>query len=301
MAAPQPVVPIGASVVQFISSGTKPPSDDQISKNVTPPRVPLPCLLIPDESKGFKSMILNGPENSGKTSMAMNLACSCAASSDCPCLDRAACRCLASIVFRPSTERETSFPPACHLFPSTDTTCEVPSLYSQIREKWKSEGDYFHHDILQRIRIVYVDSVVDIITELLSVLKEERDRILCIIIDDLDKIASRSENSTSAILQTVAATIETRNALENIYSAAPSVLITSTALINAPWIEAKVSLRLERSPPVWQREAIHQSAPISHWKATIPSGSWNDTSSSSVDYLFTSRPTGEVRIYWRRV
>lgn len=195
----QPVVPIGASVVQFIGCNYKPPSDDQIMTILPPPRIRLPCLLMPDESQILLSMILDGPENSGKTSMAMNLAYSCAALLDCPCIDSSACRCSASIVFRPSTERTTSFPPTCHYFPSTSTTREVPSPYSQMR---KSECDYMHIGILQRIQMVYVDSVIEIVSELLCLLEDERNHIHCIIIDDLDKIASRSENRTSAVLQT---------------------------------------------------------------------------------------------------
>lgn len=198
MVTSQPIAPIGTSVVQFITSDAKSPSEDPISTVVLPSKIRLPCLLMRGGNKNFQSMVLNGPKSSGKTSMAMNLAYSCAGSLQ--CLDTAACRCAASIVFRSSTDRATSFPPTCHHFPSTDRAREVPSSYAQFQGEPKgSQDDYLQRLLLQRIRIIYVDSVMQIIEELLALGKED---LSCIVVDDLDAIASRSDNSASSILQT---------------------------------------------------------------------------------------------------
>lgn len=294
MVTSQPIAPIGTSVVQFITSDAKSPSEDPISTVVLPSKIRLPCLLMRGGNENFQSMVLNGPKSSGKTSMAMNLAYSCAGSLQ--CLDTAACRCAASIVFRSSTDRATSFPPTCHHFPSTDRAREVPSSYAQFQGETKgSQDDYLQRLLLQRIRIIYVDSVMQIIEELLALGKED---LSCIVVDDLDTIASRSDNSASSILQTVAAILETRNSMKTVSCAGPVILITSTSPIMAPWIEITASLRVVRSPSSWQGESFRESAPISHWRATFHSNLFTNEPDSSVDYLFINRSAGDVRIYW---
>ena len=199
----QPIAPIGASVVQFIASGAKNQSDGEVPVSKLPSEVRQPCLLMTGGNKDIQSLVLNGPENSGKTSIAMNLAYSCAGSLDCPCIDVAACRCTGAIVFRSATDMEPFFPPTCHRFPSTDNTRHMPTSSPQFQRKWKvPHHDDLRREILQRIRILHVDSVIQIIEELLSLREEEQKSVRCIVIDDIDKIAGRSDSGTSAILQT---------------------------------------------------------------------------------------------------
>lgn len=97
--------------------------------------------------------------------------------------------------------------------------------------------------------------------------------------------------------------METRNSMKTGRGAGPSILITSTASIETPWMDTITSLRMERSPPSWQREHFSGGVAVSHWRASFQYlGILNDELAfSSADYMFINQPSGDVRIYWREV
>jgi hypothetical protein len=205
MADSQKVATIGASVVHLISSRPSSPTNNKpLSSTVAPSKPATPCLLLPDPRRAPRTMVLNGPKKSGKTSIAMNLAYSCASNFACQCVDASGCECMAALFFRSTSEKEADFPATCHIVSSEDDKKDFSSRYSDLQDRTKEKIEGFDPSVLKQIRVVYVSSVQDILFELLSLLGKSvpLQACRCIIIDDLDQIASSEVNPTASMMQT---------------------------------------------------------------------------------------------------
>ena len=188
-------VPIGNSIVHVLEN-----SGSNSARTNTPPIIddssrehqPLPCLLLPRDSR---RILLQGPERSGRTSMVMNLAYTCASrrSSSCHCMAQP-CRCTTVVLYRktPHSSLEEDFPLPCH---DTGVTA---------KRKRGLAGEHSIHDwkldVLRRIRIEYVSSPREILQDMLGLLgKPWQDQPLqAILIDDLDQICHNDHDGDDA-------------------------------------------------------------------------------------------------------
>lgn len=182
-----------------------------------------PCLVIPSTglngNDNRKRIILSGPKKSGKTSIAMNLACSLASDAPCTCKQiQPLCRCVAVTFFRPASEHDFAssddgnendcrFPLPCHLV-HDDLDLGPMGNESRLNPtetayRSTSERDWDVHS-LGKIQVHNVNSIREILYYLLSIkgkaLHEQPSS--AIIIDDLDILASKEPNPPMAMLQT---------------------------------------------------------------------------------------------------
>ena len=182
-----------------------------------------PCLVIPSTelngNDNRKRILLRGPKQSGKTSVAMNLACSLASDAPCSCKQaQPLCRCVAVTFFRPAkqhdfassddgNENDCRFPLPCHL---VHDDFELGSLGNESRlsptetaYRSASDHDWDTHS-LGRIQVHHVNSIREILYYLFSIkgkaFHEQPSR--AIIVDDLDILASKEPNPSMAMLQT---------------------------------------------------------------------------------------------------
>ena len=194
-----------------------------------------PCLIIPnttsyddnDINKSSDRILLRGPKQSGKSSIAMNLACAVASDTPCYCKQKSqtqqsSCRCVAVTFFRPLKQREFSasfvdestpdnatnndrnsgFPLPCHQVQQRDVEREEPTTYRTM-----SSFDHdWDMDSLSRIQVHHVNSIREILHYLLSVTGKppHEQPAGAIIIDDVDILASNEPNPAMAMLQTSA-------------------------------------------------------------------------------------------------
>jgi len=240
-----PTAPIGASMMHLLGetsihqvpiaganddSSSSLPREANLTGTATPQHSTntpvMPCILLPQEttiddecsSSISKRILVQGPQQSGRTSMAMNLAYSCAATAIrdvelCHCLLQS-CRCTSVVIYR---KAHTSSPPArptgndefpvpCRFRGGGSSTTRAPTRNplaasdqtrkstQQVSESYQGNSSVDFDDwdpkILRRIRIQYVTSARDVLEDLLGVqakpLHEHPKR--AIIIDGLEDI-----------------------------------------------------------------------------------------------------------------
>lgn len=204
MTDPQEYGAIGASILHLISSCPPSPTTKKPLAPSMTTKAP-PCLLLPDQIPAPRMIVLNGPKKSGRTSIAMDLAYSCACNFVCQeCVDAAGCQCVGAVFFRSTTQMEAEFPVTCHMVPVEDDTQDFSTRYTNIHDRTHGKNACFNPTVLKRIRVVYVSSIRDILFELLSLLGKpvSLQSCRCVIIDDLDLIASSETSPTSSMIQT---------------------------------------------------------------------------------------------------
>ena len=227
---------IGASIAQLLSPTAGEPStsndataaassgDDAGSPRVRIQQQPAqqtalvpPCILLPSNETSSRRILLQGPAGSGRTSIAMDLAYSSAAKSECECPRRANCHCTSVVVYRKlkrnnhvlnnSTEtnipesdgsgngNNSDFPLRCYRqeggrSTETPTTTNPNSGWPHRSHQLKNTTKPWNMSILSRIRIRYVESTRDILEDLLSIAGRtgSQQPSQAIIVDDLDDI-----------------------------------------------------------------------------------------------------------------
>jgi hypothetical protein len=199
--------PIGSSVVHLITSHAGQFEREALSSTIAQPKPLSPCLLLPYHIRETNRLLLNGPQKSGKTSFAMDLAYSYASNFACQCVDENQCECAAVLFFRTASSIESdaeNFPPPCHKVISQSDNQHISLRHSNFQDKAKYKNESFNSKVLRRIKILYVSAVQDIHSELLLLLgmsiplKPPH----AIILDDIDKIASSDTSPTSSMMQT---------------------------------------------------------------------------------------------------
>jgi hypothetical protein len=186
-----------------------------------------PSLLIPNRLDSPHRILLRGPPKSGRTSMAMDLACSVAMDAPCRCRQMNTCRCIAATLFLPmhpdgddenegnnnnNCSASTRFPLQCHKVYEESVPAEFES------PRWMKNQP--HHldavspaplavsplpdwdpESLGRIEVRHVSSLRQVLHYLLSVqgkpLNEQP--LGAIIVDDLDDLASKYASSSPPI------------------------------------------------------------------------------------------------------
>lgn len=228
MASIQHTAPIGASLVRILrdldndevaSAASPTPVQRQIAYSDTTSKQSrsektewkptLPCLTLPLEQTqqhSSRRLLLQGPSQSGRTSLAMNLAYACAASiPPCQCLETVCqCTCVNFYRFARSSHSErqqrfndetsSDFPLfCCRLNGDTNAHFHSGSEFwvsglghtnvSASQQRWDPQ-------ILRRIRIVYVHSPREVLDDLLGCMAlpiaQQPSRAL--VFDDLDLI-----------------------------------------------------------------------------------------------------------------
>eukprot|EP00980_Cylindrotheca_fusiformis_P020843 scaffold7833_cov71-Cylindrotheca_fusiformis.AAC.1 len=127
-----------------------------------------------------------------------------------------------------------------------DDKQDFPSRYANCQDATKENIEGFDPNVLKRIKIVHVDSVQEILFELLSLLDNSESIQSChsIIIDDIDRIASSEDSPVSSIFQ-------------------------AKSRMEAPRIDARVSLKETQNPPSWMHGNCDYALSLSHWRAMI--------------------------------
>jgi hypothetical protein len=214
---------VGPSVVHFV--------DDAQSATINKEGVDAqhtastPSLLIPNRLDIPQRILLRGPPKSGRTSMAMDLACSVAMDAPCRCRQMNTCRCIAATLFLPmhpdgddendgnnNCSASTRFPLQCHKvdeesvpgeFESPrwmknqqhhlDAVSPAPRAVSPLLD-WDPES-------LGRIEVRHVSSLRQVLRYLLSVQGKplHEQPLGAIIVDDLDDLASKHASSSPPI------------------------------------------------------------------------------------------------------
>ena len=161
-----------------------------------------PCLLLGDEQddKNATSILLQGPPKSGRTSIAMDLAYSIAASAPCQCPAPNYCACVAVTMFvRAQSNKDPSddFPLICRQILPNEEPKDFEMRWKHItQEPSRTKG--WEPQILKRVQVYHVSSLREVLKYLLSVqskpLREQPSG--SIIIDDLDILASSKELSS---------------------------------------------------------------------------------------------------------
>jgi hypothetical protein len=188
--------PIGASMLHLLGDAA-PGTETTTPVPTTRPHPPLHtvshtlCLL---RSYHSRSIMLQGPPKSGKTSVAMDLAYSSASSAGCLGGCGSSCSCVAAILYRTADSEHDDFPLQC-LVKEEETTKEFSTRYHQLDmpTDWEPQ-------VLKRIRIRYVQSVRDVLADLLATPLMQQP-LGAIVIDDIDRMASKESNPTSAMMQ----------------------------------------------------------------------------------------------------
>lgn len=183
--------PIGASVVNYIhanSSEREVASEDRLpleGSGLQPPSL-LPCS---------SNIILRGPRQSGRTSLAMNMAHSIASKDNIPCrrdCGGTSCRCVAVAVLIPSNAEER-FPLCC------DYVESMPQdLYCQLRALDEStQSPRWNKPALRRVQVHHMASVRDVMAYLLSVqgTPPSQRPVGGIVVEDVDCFAMGIANS----------------------------------------------------------------------------------------------------------
>lgn len=217
---------IGPSVIQFL--------DDVQSTTINMEAVEAqnaastPSLLVPNGLDSSQRILLRGPPKSGRTSMAMDLACSVAMNAPCRCRQMHACRCIAATLFLPmhpegdeENDRNTNnsssarFPLQCHKVyeESIPAGLESPRWRSQLQHldavspapRAVSPPPDWDPESLGRIEVRHVSSLRQVLHYLLSVQGKplHEQPLGAIIVDDLDVLASKHPSSAPiAMMQT---------------------------------------------------------------------------------------------------
>ena len=172
----------------------------------------LPCFLLSQpHSKNRKRILLQGPPQSGRTSLTMDLAYACAAAaavdtsgskkSFCHCAPSPSCVCTPVMWYRlratpdsanHSNSKQDDFPMRCRY------VGEAAALGITTPQKDRCEEEDWDPAVLRRIRIQYVSSIRALVYELLGLLgKPKREHpIKAILVDDLDLLASAAASCT---------------------------------------------------------------------------------------------------------
>lgn len=308
-------VPIGNSIVHVLESS---------GNNQTPPLQTLyqehpsdlPCLLLPRDSR---RILLQGPERSGRTSLVMNLAYSCASrqSSSCHCMAHP-CRCSTVFLYRKSrvSSLDDDFPMPCHDSRLFNTKKDLEEY--RIRD-WEL-------DTLRRIRIEYVSSARELLQDMLGLLgKPWQDQpIRAILIDDLDQICQNDNNneddgrgksggvdnaSIIHIMQTLAVAVDTSHAIYRLHGTLPIVLasVSLKAKVVAPWMETIITLSPSSSSSsrntknAQREEQAHQPGFRTRWQAEFQGRAseliekpWHTV----IDYSIITESADGPRIEW---
>jgi hypothetical protein len=188
-----------------------------------------PSLLIPNRMDSPKRILLRGPPKSGRTSMAMDLACSVAMNAPCRCRQMNSCRCIAATLFLPmypegdeENDRNddnncssTRFPLQCHKVYEEGVPADLESPRGRVQRhhldavspapRGVSPPPDWDPELLGRIEVRHVSSLRQVLHYLLSVQgKPVHEQPLgAIILDDLDVLASKHASSPPiAMMQT---------------------------------------------------------------------------------------------------
>jgi hypothetical protein len=230
----QQAAPIGTAMLHFLGETTTTSTSEQdaaaapttsaqslASKVTTSSGPSLPCLLLPGDppmtTTSTRRILLQGPPKSGRTSLAMNLAYSCASSAICPCVDDGACRCIAVIIFRPASQQNTEFPLACH--PSDQKNEPSDNFYQRyqklnnrpLHQQQQQVIEDWEPRVLKRIQVHYVTSARELLHELLSVLGKplSQQPSRAIVMDDLDLITAATTTTTEQQANSIISMMQT--------------------------------------------------------------------------------------------
>ena len=139
------------------------------------------------ESRHF---FLQGPPNSGRSSLLMDLAYAFAASTPCRCVEDGggSCSCTAVTLFRPvpPNNEDDRFPMRC--FPSETNASETRQQRSSNRDVDSS----FSRSLLRRIQIRWIASFRDLLEQLLGIQGSPvPDTPTALLLDDLEHLCTR--------------------------------------------------------------------------------------------------------------
>jgi len=193
---------IGASVIDYIQRNSNSAAADtdrpQASEADPPSNVHPRCLIPCNESS---NILLRGPRQSGRSSLAMNMAHSIAASNKCrgDC-GSASCACVAVTILTPlQNNNEDRFPLLCNLVESSpqDFYGQLRALQSNPYNKPPTSS--WNKTALRRIQVHRMASIRDVLDFLLSVQGKSSCPMGGIIVEDLDCFVRGNNNSTSEL------------------------------------------------------------------------------------------------------
>lgn len=196
------------------SSTTSSAANSSAASHATAPLHCPPCLLLSSQKEGerrIKRILLQGPGQSGRTSMAMDLAYACAARSttsgakSCHCLLQPCC-CTSVVFYRLASNAPTvqplnsdssrdDFPLSCRY-----TGDSKALLGTTLMRHGNENDDCWDPAILRHIRIQYVHSTRELLEDLLGMLgKPAREHPAgAIIVDDLDLLITQGGSRQSS-------------------------------------------------------------------------------------------------------
>lgn len=265
-----------------------------------------------NDDGGPANILLQGPEKSGRTSLAMDMALEFAAKAKCECHSRV-CKCLPVVFLRPDCKAE-SFPMRCQRHGKRQEEEEVLDRIQRLKAP-TSSSNLWEKKLLRKIHVHHFVSFRDCLQCLLSLQGKPKHEqpYRAIVVDDIDWLADESlgaKESPMQVSQFLAILFDTVNFLVS----RPTVCVTMSTKSHFPmdcymasFFDSVVTSHEKTSDQASWNKACQEHNLTAHscWTVGVhhlhQEGSSPDNVSTRkrLDYLVSHNGNEDYQILWR--